>query len=198
MTQTNDKACREAMAWQELTETLRQALVVCDEFKRDLDGDMTWWPIVIETESRLKIALEYARKGEDMGEPSIHPDAEAKAEGVCAPSPATSDDVELVARAMMVAIDLPRDDPGTGTLDWTGNDVWSCDFHAMAEAAIATMKDVGRGEREIVAFDEAMLVAKALEMYGMIDTEQMYRTVKAMRKLKMSPYGVVNQIEGEK
>lgn len=51
-------------------------------------------------------------------------------------------------------------------------------------------------KRESVAFDESALVAKALEMYGMIDIEQMYRTVKAMRELKMSPYCVTIQIEG--
>jgi hypothetical protein len=37
-------------------------------------------------------------------------------------------------------------------------------------------------------FNENNLVIKALDMYGMIDTEQMYRTIKAMRELNMSPY----------
>ena len=38
-----------------------------------------------------------------------------------------------------------------------------------------------------VPFDEKALIGKAIDMYGMIDTEQMWRTVNAMRFLNMSP-----------
>lgn len=45
--------------------------------------------------------------------------------------------VEHVARAMMRAIDIP--DADTAMLDWSGNDIWSCDFGEMARAAIESI-----------------------------------------------------------
>lgn len=47
--------------------------------------------------------------------------------------------VEGIARAMMVAIDIPSDNPGSGSLDWTGNDVWSCDFHTMSSTCLSAI-----------------------------------------------------------
>lgn len=43
--------------------------------------------------------------------------------------------VEEVARAMMETV-FHDIDVQTAPLDWTGNDVWGCDFEAMAQAAI--------------------------------------------------------------
>lgn len=47
--------------------------------------------------------------------------------------------VERVARAMMQ--NVFRDiDPDTAPLDWTGNDIWGCDFGEMAGNVIAAIK----------------------------------------------------------
>jgi hypothetical protein len=41
---------------------------------------------------------------------------------------------------------------------------------------------------ELLPFDKERLASEACSTFGMIDTEQMMRTVKAMRKLNMSPH----------
>lgn len=46
-------------------------------------------------------------------------------------------------------------------------------------------------------FDESTLVNKAIDMYGMIDIEQMYRTVKAMRELNMSAFPAAPSVSDE-
>jgi hypothetical protein len=49
------------------------------------------------------------------------------------------DMVEKIARAMMQ--NVFRDaDPDTAPLDWTGNDIWGCDFGEMAGYVIAAIK----------------------------------------------------------
>lgn len=48
------------------------------------------------------------------------------------------DVVERVARAMMRTV-FHEIDVDKASLDWTGNDVWGCDFEEMARAAIAAM-----------------------------------------------------------
>lgn len=43
--------------------------------------------------------------------------------------------IEKVARAMMETV-FHEIDISTAPLDWTGNDVWGCDFEEMAKAAL--------------------------------------------------------------
>jgi hypothetical protein len=47
--------------------------------------------------------------------------------------------VEKIARAMMQPV-FHEIDPSTAPLDWTGNDIWGCDFGEMAENVIAEIK----------------------------------------------------------
>jgi hypothetical protein len=47
--------------------------------------------------------------------------------------------VEFVSRAMMETV-FQEIDVATASLDWTGNDVWGCDFEAMSIAAINAIK----------------------------------------------------------
>lgn len=65
------------------------------------------------------------------------------------------------------------------------------DAHLNIIPILETLRDRKR-ESSALPFDEKTLIGKALDLYGSIDTEQMYRTVKAMRALNMS----VNTIEG--
>jgi hypothetical protein len=50
--------------------------------------------------------------------------------------------IERVARAMMRTTNIPEhNDVETCSLDWCGDDLWSCDFEAMARAAIEAMRE---------------------------------------------------------
>jgi len=52
------------------------------------------------------------------------------------------DKIEKVARAMMATTGIPEhNNVKTCSMDWTGDDLWSCDFEEMAKAAIKAMKN---------------------------------------------------------
>jgi len=58
--------------------------------------------------------------------------------------------IEQVARAMMATTNIPEhNDIDKVSMDWTGTDLWSCDFEEMATAAIEAM--VGLTEDMLLA-----------------------------------------------
>lgn len=56
-------------------------------------------------------------------------------------APMTSNpiDTDALARAMMKTV-FHEIDVSTASTDWTGNDVWGCDFEEMAQAAVDHLK----------------------------------------------------------
>lgn len=71
---------------------------------------------------------------------------------------------ERMARAMMRTTDIPEhNDVETCSLDWCGNELWSCDFEAMAGAAL-TASDIRKTIRNCIgAFESNQVIDKDVE-----------------------------------
>lgn len=85
---------------------------------------------------------------------------------------------------------------------WSEDRTYPIEFHTQFEDGFICfhhIHDFPTHERESGSqpFDEKMLVHKALDLYGSIDTEQMYRSVKAMRALNMSVFPTTDIEDGK-